>query len=257
MIAAATNNPIIKLENWAANLFHQGVDSARESEHVSPSLCARKNGENGYPKRRLQILFYPLTLHKVVKTNCELLRYLPMGKHEMGKEIGAKWKMKSKRTWGWVVAVVMLLSGASLLTKAKANNNSNQEANLPGLMLAKLASTQRVVTGLVSKNFGEIKRGAKDMMSICDASQWESHPDPLYGHYREELRRQASSLSDHADHQNLDGAAFSYIQTISACFSCHAHCRDILRIAAVPNRVIQIPVVEGEFERSGMPIYRR
>ena len=136
-------------------------------------------------------------------------------------------------------------------------NTSQQETSLPGLMLAKLASTQRVVTGLVSKNFGEIRRGAKDMISICDASQWESHPDPVYGHYRTELRRQATNLSTLADQQNLEGAAFSYIQTISTCISCHSHCRDVLRIAAVPNRVIQIPVVEGEFEVSGMPVYRR
>lgn len=52
----------------------------------------------------------------------------------------------------------MLLTGASLLSGAWTNNNQ-QEINLPGLMLAKLTSTQRVVTGLVSKNFGEIKRG--------------------------------------------------------------------------------------------------
>jgi hypothetical protein len=166
--------------------------------------------------------------------------------------------MKSKRTWVWVGAFLALGTGVTVLSAAWGNNQQpSQEQNMPGLMLAKLASTQRVVTGLVSKDFGEIKRGAKDMMSICDASQWESHPDPVYGHYKTELRRQASSLSDLADQQNLEGAGFSYIQTISTCINCHTHCRDILRIAEVPNRVIQIPVVGDEYERSGMPIYRR
>jgi len=164
--------------------------------------------------------------------------------------------MKSKRTWIWIAGGVMLVSGARMLAGDRTSNNQ-QEINLPGLMLAKLASTQRVVTGLVSKNFGEIRRGAKDMISICDASQWETHPDPLYGHYKQQLRRQASNLAELADQQNLDGAAFNYIQTISTCISCHQHCRDVLRIAAVPNRVIQIPVNEFELERSGMPIYRR
>jgi hypothetical protein len=166
--------------------------------------------------------------------------------------------MKSIRTWVWAGTFLAIGAGVSVLSAAWANNQQpSQEQNMPGLMLAKLASTQRVVTGLVSKNFGEIKRGAKDMMSICDASQWESHPDPVYGHYKTELRRQASSLSDLADQQNLEGAGFSYIQTISTCINCHTHCRDILRIAEVPNRVIQIPVVGDEYERSGMPIYRR
>jgi len=164
--------------------------------------------------------------------------------------------MKSKRTWIWIAGGVMLVSGARMLAGDRTSNNQ-QEINLPGLMLAKLASTQRVVTGLVSKNFGEIKRGAKDMMNICDAAQWEAHPDPLYGHYKTELRRQAVKLSELADQQNLDGAAFNYIQTISTCVSCHTHCRDVLRIAAVPNRVIPIPFAEEELERSAMPIYRR
>jgi len=169
---------------------------------------------------------------------------------------GLERDMKSNRMWVWMATGVMLVTGASVLSGAWVNHQQ-QDANLPGLMLAKLASTQRVVTGLVSKNFGEIRRGAKDMISICDASQWETHPDPLYGHYKQQLRRQASNLAELADQQNLDGAAFNYIQTISTCISCHQHCRDVLRIAAVPNRVIQIPVNEFELERSGMPIYRR
>ena len=136
-------------------------------------------------------------------------------------------------------------------------SNSAQERNAPGLMLAKLASTQRVVTGLVTKNFGEIGKGAKEMIAICDATEWETHSDPLYGHYKAELRRQAVSLAELAENHNLEGAAFGYVQSISTCISCHSHCRDVLRIAAVPNRVISIPVSEGEYERSGMPIFRR
>ena len=41
----------------------------------------------------------------------------------------------------------MLVSGARMLAGDRTNNNP-QEINLPGLMLAKLASTQRVVNGL-------------------------------------------------------------------------------------------------------------
>lgn len=215
-----------------ANLGIQGQES---NQHLL-RMC-RTNGE-------VSIEHVPiLTLLSTKKGNS----------HQSAEEAN----MKSTRTWLWIAGSVVMLSGGSLLSRAWPNNNNPQETNLPGLMLAKLASTQRVVTGLVSKNFGEIKRGAKDMMNICDATQWESHPDPLYGHYKTELRRQASKLTELADQQNLDGAAFNYIQTISTCVSCHVHCRDVLRIAAVPNRVIQIPVAEEEFERSGMPIFRR
>ncbi len=98
--------------------------------------------------------------------------------------------------------------------------------------------------GLVSKNFTEIKKGAEEMVQICDASQWQSNPDPVYGHHRTELRRQASRLVKTAEDQNLDGCAFNYVQTISTCISCHEHCRDVLRLAEIPrqdNMVIPIP----------------
>jgi hypothetical protein len=164
--------------------------------------------------------------------------------------------MKSKLTWGMAATVTTLVTGAAWLSFAKANSTS-QETNLPGLMLAKLASTQRVVTGLVSKDFTEIKRGANDLISICDASQWETHPDPVYGQYKAELRRNATRLSELADQQNLDGAAFGYFQTISTCVSCHSHCRDILRIAEAPIQAVPIPVFEGELQGNSMPRYRR
>jgi len=139
-----------------------------------------------------------------------------------------------------------------------STNRSNE--HLPGLMLAKLASTQRVVAGLVSKNFSEIKRGAEDMQRICDAAQWELHPDPVYGHHRTELRRESVKLAELADERNLDGAAFVYMQTMATCIRCHEHCRDVLRIAELPksiNRVVPIPATEEEISWNSMPTLRR
>ncbi len=153
-----------------------------------------------------------------------------------------------------------LLLGASLLAGEILNSTNPSNDQLPGLMLAKLASTQRIVVGLVSKDFSEMKRGADDLASVCDAIQWESHPDPSYGHYRKELRRQAKRLGELATEQNLDGAAFAYMQTVSTCISCHEHCRDILRTAerALPrNGVMPIPVAEEELGWNSMPTLRR
>lgn len=172
--------------------------------------------------------------------------------------------MKSIRPWMFIAAGVVLLSGANLARmwgQDRSANDVRQDAKMPGLMLAKLASTQRVVTGLITKNFSEIRHGADDMLNICDATQWESHSDPLYGHYRTELRRQAFRLAELADEQNLDGAAFNYMQTMSTCINCHSHCRDVLRIAQAPpamNRVIPIPINENESAwNNSMPTLRR
>jgi hypothetical protein len=159
-----------------------------------------------------------------------------------------------------IAAGASFLLGATLFAGELFQGTSPSNDQLPGLMLAKLASTQRVVVGLVSKDFSEIKRGADELASVCDAVQWTSQPDPFYGNYRRELRRHAKRLGELAQGQNLDGAAFAYMQTMSTCISCHEHCRDILRTAdrVIPkNGVVPIPVAEEEVGWNSMPTLRR
>lgn len=159
-----------------------------------------------------------------------------------------------------IVAVASLVLAFVGTAGQWMNGSDVSSEQLPGLMLAKLASTQRIVVGLVSKDFSELKRGADDLHRICEATQWESHPDPVYGHYRSELRRQAKRLGELASEQNLDGAAFAYMQTMSTCISCHNHCRDILRTAELrrpPSGVMPIPVSEEELSWNSMPTLRR
>lgn len=159
----------------------------------------------------------------------------------------------------WLAGGVLALCCLRLVAIENGKADGRDE-KLPGLMLAKLANTQRVVAGLVAKDFGEIKRGAEDMLRVCDAEQWESNPDPVYVHYRGDLRRQAFRLSEMAEAHNLEGAAYGYIQTVSTCISCHEHCRDVLRIAQIPNTgsgVISIPTTENDSRWGAMPTYRR
>jgi hypothetical protein len=159
-----------------------------------------------------------------------------------------------------LLAGASALLGVGLFAGEWNNYPSVSSQQLPGLMLAKLAGTQRILVGLVSKDFSEMKRGAEDLERICDATQWESYPDPLYGHYRSELRRQAKRLGELAAEKNLDGTAFVYTQAISTCISCHNHCRDILRTAELPQRqnVTPIPVAEEEVGwKNSMPTLRR
>jgi len=136
------------------------------------------------------------------------------------------------------------LLGATWMTVAIAENGAPQDSQLPGLMLAKLASSQTIVAGLVSKDFDQIRRGAQDMIRICDATQWETNSDAVYAHHRQELRRQSVRLSELAAEGNLEGAAFVYSHSVSTCITCHQHCRDVLRIAErrqPVSGVIRIP----------------
>jgi hypothetical protein len=142
------------------------------------------------------------------------------------------------------MVAVCTIAAIKFTSHATADVGSPNDQPLPGLMLAKLASSQTIVAGLVSKDFDQIRRGAQDMVRICDASQWETNADEVYAHHRKELRRQALKLTELAGEGNLEGAAFVYTHTVSTCINCHQHCRDVLRIAdqrRPRNGVIQIP----------------
>ncbi|MCC7423566.1 MAG: hypothetical protein IT428_25125 [Planctomycetaceae bacterium] len=117
------------------------------------------------------------------------------------------------------------------------------------LMLAKLASSQKIVDGLVSKDFNQIERGATELVHVCDATDWAARGDQVYAHHRTELRRQAQKLVKMADEKNLDGAAFTYMHSLTTCISCHEYCRDVLKIADNPkstNKIVPIPVNDDE-----------
>ena len=153
------------------------------------------------------------------------------------------------RWWGSASAVVIV---AVAVVAANVNWASEDRQDEPrsALMLAKLASTQRIAEGLVSQDFELVRRGAQEIERICEASLWESNADPIYGQHRTELRRHATKLERMADEQNLDGSAFAYMNCMSSCINCHQHCRDVLRIADRANsasRVVPIPVTEQEW----------
>lgn len=126
------------------------------------------------------------------------------------------------------------------------------------LMRAKLASTQRIVDGLVSKDFTDISKGAEELIRICKATEWESHSDDVYAHHRRELIRQAEKMIHSAGRENLDGAAYSYIHALTTCISCHDYCRDVLKIADDnPRRVVPIPTtVEVDAPARERPVRR-
>ena len=116
------------------------------------------------------------------------------------------------------------------------------------LMRAKVASSHKIMEGLVAKDFPEIRTGADELLRICRATEWEAHSDPVYGHHRSELIRQAAKLTDAADQSNLDAATFAYFNTLSTCINCHEHCRDVLKIANVrrASKIIPIPTTDND-----------
>lgn len=130
---------------------------------------------------------------------------------------------------------------------------------LAGLMRVKLASTQKVVEGLMAEDFDLIRKGGEELSRICDATQWRSRDDQLYAQYRSELRRTAQKLIQMAAEKNLDGSAYTYMHALTTCITCHEHCRDILHVATKrPDfTVVPIPATEQENSLERMRPFRR
>lgn len=98
-------------------------------------------------------------------------------------------------------------------------------------MRAKLASSQKVLDGLVSKDFGLIAAGAKELERMSEADAFQQFPDPVYRHYSREFRRQAAKLNRLGVDRNLDGASFTYMHAVTTCIACHEYVRDVIRVA--------------------------
>jgi hypothetical protein len=165
--------------------------------------------------------------------------------------------MGSLRMWVWissgllaVLGVFFVLDGRLATAAGENRVQTGGEAREQGaLMLAKLASSQKIVNGLVTKDFGQIGRGASELVRICNATEWAARGDQIYAHHRAELRRQSQKLVKMAQEQNLDGAAFSYMHSLTTCISCHEYCRDVLRIAdqsRTKSKIVPIPVEDDE-----------
>lgn len=118
------------------------------------------------------------------------------------------------------------------------------------LMQAKLASSQRIVEGLMAGDFSRIHTGASQLAEICEAKNWRRLEDQVVVHYRAELLRSSLKLKELARAENLDGAAYAYMGTLTTCINCHQYSRDVLRIAqhSPPQMVVPIPVTEPSDE---------
>lgn len=154
--------------------------------------------------------------------------------------------MTDIRRWTWIACGVLVAAGVVYAAgdREPATISNRQQS---ALMLAKIASSQRIVDGLVCKDFDEISRGADDLVRICQATEWSARGDKVYVHYRDELRRQAQKLSKMAREKNLDGAAFTYMHSLTTCIGCHEYCRDVLHISSDQRpkyKIVPIPVEE-------------
>ena len=134
---------------------------------------------------------------------------------------------------------VVLLAGE---TQPPATDSSQTE---PAIMRAKLASSQKIVEGLMARDFKLIRSGAQELERICEATQWHAEEDEVYAHYRAELRRTSKKLAQLAHDSDQDGATFTYMHSVTTCISCHDYCRDVLHVALQEPKLKAVPSDQG------------
>ena len=163
------------------------------------------------------------------------------------------------RVWKALLLVTVVGLGWSLVRGETKPPSKLQHAPESALMRAKVASSHKIMEGLVAKDFPEIRTGAEELKQICRGTEWEANSDPTYAHYRSDLIRQSNKLIDAADHSNLDAAMFAYINTLTTCVNCHDHCRDVLKIANTRRtaRIIPIPTTDSDDLPANEKVERR
>ena len=159
------------------------------------------------------------------------------------------------RGWSGLIVLAVLALGWSFVRGDSDPPRRKKDDQQAALMRAKLASSQKIGEGLVSKDFGEITNGAEELRKICRATEWEAHSDSVYAHHRKELIRQSEKMIGAAARENPDGAAYSYVHALTTCISCHDYCRDVLKIASnTSSKVVPIPTTT---EDDDMPLPAR
>lgn len=101
------------------------------------------------------------------------------------------------------------------------------------VMHAKLTSTQQVLAGLVSEDYGQISAAAHELVNLArDVPARKSGDDidnQTYEHFRYEMVRLSAELERMGSDQNLAGAAYVHGNLTAACIGCHQHLRDQMR----------------------------
>ncbi len=97
-------------------------------------------------------------------------------------------------------------------------------------MRAKLASSQKLLEGLVTEDFGLIRRGAVQLKRISEASHWPTTVDEVYQHYSVAFRKQCDKLSEQANREDLQAAHYTYLHMSTTCIDCHNYVRGRFKV---------------------------
>lgn len=104
----------------------------------------------------------------------------------------------------------------------------NGEKKLSKFMREKLTSSQLVLEGLMTEDFDLMEKGAKKMIQMSNATEWQVIEGPIFARQSEEFRSAAKQVIKFSKEKNIDGASLSYLHLTMTCISCHKKVNKVL-----------------------------
>lgn len=148
--------------------------------------------------------------------------------------------------------VLSIIAGAWMIGSVALRAEPQEPARIADtgvFMRAKLASSKKVMEGLVTDDFQLIRSGAEEMKSMSQHAEWPRAQDQVYEHFSEDFRRQCIQLSSLATKRNREGVHFTYLSVTTTCVSCHNYVRGAFHVVRVEsNKEFPVQLIPDEWE---------
>lgn len=104
-----------------------------------------------------------------------------------------------------------------------------QEARRAGeqdvFMRGKLDASSQILEGLVSEDSDLVAKGARQLIEMSSAEQWQVRHDTVYRQHSRDFQQAARKLLESAEKENFDAIALKWIDTTLKCIECHKSVR--------------------------------
>ena len=127
--------------------------------------------------------------------------------------------------------IVLLTSGFSAIASEKAD-----ETQPSYWMKKKLEYSEKILGGLVNKDFDQVAKNAHSMNALSQIEKWVRGNTSEYRAQLQVFQNANQQLMRMAEKENLDGAALAYVQLTLSCVNCHKLVREGPRPAPAPSK---------------------
>lgn len=117
-------------------------------------------------------------------------------------------------------------AAASAAEETPRSAGKTDDEQVRQFMRLKLDHSQKVLEGVVIKDFELVAKNAQAMALLVEDENWMLLETPEYRAYSDEFKRIANRLTKAAKERNLDEAALDYVQMTLNCVDCHKHVRE-------------------------------